>query len=370
MDAGNGTVTDRSSSRLSTPRRGFRVLDAMMLVAATALGCGWMSAICGDDDGFYDLWRGVVCDWPSYDILTTVGEKSLELALVTIPFIAMGTLALIPIRFVGSRPRFHRLACQPGLIAAGASGVAILVMGLPTLVAGLTAGANSNLVLRMPVTFTVSVAMAGGLAVLVSWMTLLVTGRWRAEPSWIDRLGRSMGFFWIAIGFGVCAGGQLPYEPSVHFIPRSPPEAVGETILRLASLMMPYVALAMLAIMPVRWLAVRRRSRRSARPAGLMAMDAVCLAILFIELPISALALFLFMNARSTDAARWFFNQEPEALATFCGLAVSVSWLTLLGARRWRTESSWIDRLGRSVGGFWLAAGLAVMAGIVLVVST
>jgi hypothetical protein len=37
-----------------------------------------------------------------------------------------------------------------------------------------------------------------GLAVLASWLTLRAGGWWRAEPSWIDRLGRALGVLWIA----------------------------------------------------------------------------------------------------------------------------------------------------------------------------
>lgn len=38
-----------------------------------------------------------------------------------------------------------------------------------------------------------------GLAVACGWMLLLVSGRWRPERSWIDRAGRVLGWFWIAI---------------------------------------------------------------------------------------------------------------------------------------------------------------------------
>jgi hypothetical protein len=34
-------------------------------------------------------------------------------------------------------------------------------------------------------------------AVVVAWVILLLSGRWRSEPSWIDRLGRALGVFWI-----------------------------------------------------------------------------------------------------------------------------------------------------------------------------
>jgi hypothetical protein len=39
-----------------------------------------------------------------------------------------------------------------------------------------------------------------GMAVLTSWMTLIVGRRWRAEPTSVDRLGRAVGVFWIVAG--------------------------------------------------------------------------------------------------------------------------------------------------------------------------
>jgi hypothetical protein len=31
--------------------------------------------------------------------------------------------------------------------------------------------------------------------VIVAWATLGLTGRWRPEPSWLDRAGRAIGLF-------------------------------------------------------------------------------------------------------------------------------------------------------------------------------
>jgi hypothetical protein len=42
-----------------------------------------------------------------------------------------------------------------------------------------------------------------GLAVAAAWMALLLTGRWRAEPSWIDRAGRILGVLWIGYFIGL-----------------------------------------------------------------------------------------------------------------------------------------------------------------------
>jgi hypothetical protein len=46
----------------------------------------------------------------------------------------------------------------------------------------------------------VLLAHHAGWAVVVSWLTLALIGRWRPEPSWVDRWGRVLGFTWIVIG--------------------------------------------------------------------------------------------------------------------------------------------------------------------------
>ena len=115
-------------------RRPFRVLDAMILVAATAIGCGiiqWIDHATGGEFSWSDS-----VDAIRELSLSSSGEmrgefvpKACSLVLwllfVTMPLIVTWTLALIPMRLLGPRPRFRRLACQPGMAAACASGVAI-----------------------------------------------------------------------------------------------------------------------------------------------------------------------------------------------------------------------------------------------------
>jgi len=38
-----------------------------------------------------------------------------------------------------------------------------------------------------------------GCAVAAVWAVQVIGGRFRAEPSWIDRLGRALGVFWIGM---------------------------------------------------------------------------------------------------------------------------------------------------------------------------
>jgi hypothetical protein len=47
---------------------------------------------------------------------------------------------------------------------------------------------------------------------------------------------------------------------------------------------------------------------------------------------------------------------EPVPLAA----AVAAIWSLLIFEQRWRPEPSWIDRAGRCLGIYWLAAGLVV----------
>jgi hypothetical protein len=44
--------------------------------------------------------------------------------------------------------------------------------------------------------FTVSGA---GTVIAACWLLLLAVGRWKPEPTWIDRSGRCLGVCWIAI---------------------------------------------------------------------------------------------------------------------------------------------------------------------------
>ena len=48
--------------------------------------------------------------------------------------------------------------------------------------------------------FTLYSPPLGGFAVVVAWSTQRLLGCWRAEPSWVDRLGRLVGVGWIVIG--------------------------------------------------------------------------------------------------------------------------------------------------------------------------
>ncbi len=111
-------ATNRLTLKPAIPRRRFHLLDAMILVAATALACGitvWIER--GWDSSASDLPAPPITSpqppppviTNNQQILDFVFEASFELILLTLPFFAIWTLALIPIRLLFPGPRLQRL---------------------------------------------------------------------------------------------------------------------------------------------------------------------------------------------------------------------------------------------------------------------
>ena len=135
------------------------------------------------------------------------------------PFVMAWTLAILALRLRHPRPRWIRLIRQPGLVAGlmaalvlawrltGFATLCARIWGDPGLAAwfprhfegsGCFMGGNPGWLLFDTDHFLNTMAMIGA-AVAASWTLLLVGGQWRPERSWIDRAGRALGGFWIAI---------------------------------------------------------------------------------------------------------------------------------------------------------------------------
>jgi hypothetical protein len=143
-----------------------------------------------------------------------------DLAAVGMPLVATVTLVLIPIALVCNRSRFRQLARSPGLMALCASGVAMALIGLQLVVMVLQdfafacEGIGWEEISAVPAWLIEEEKVApltscGGMAVLASWITLLIGLQWRAKPTWADRLGRALGFFWILAAFAVAISSVL-----------------------------------------------------------------------------------------------------------------------------------------------------------------
>ncbi len=169
--------------RDGTPTRRFTFADLMVLVAATGAGLG--------------LFRPYLASFagPSFQhshpslrtIETTYGAWSCVAACWMV--------ALLPLQYRGPHPRRGRLARRPGHVACFVASIALVVGTLHQLVRfafrALTLTPFSFYQLWITVSGNVASAIAG------AWLILALSGRWRSDPGWIDRLGRLLGCLWI-----------------------------------------------------------------------------------------------------------------------------------------------------------------------------
>jgi len=163
--------------------RRFSLVDAMALIAATAVGFG---AIRGLSPEFYTYgfspippptwaqwWLVVLASWAFY----------------VMPLPAAWTIAAVGLRFLGPRPGGRRLSARPGMTATVAASVAVAA-GLAYYLIDLGNPSWHDRPFE-------STTYAAGVAVGAAWTVQAIGRRWRAERSWIDRLGRSLGVYWL-----------------------------------------------------------------------------------------------------------------------------------------------------------------------------
>ena len=178
--------------------RRFTIADGAVLVGATAAG--------------FALSRAAVPGLDSREILDALGElltgrlprnQVLEVtAILVVPCLAAWTLALAAVGVWRTRPRRRRLGRRPGLMACLVAIPALAWGSGSALVSGLFSGRSLNF---GPDTVTVFEFCAdlgsaqAGAAVLACWATMALSGRWRPEPTWVDRLGRLLGVAWIGM---------------------------------------------------------------------------------------------------------------------------------------------------------------------------
>lgn len=196
--ANPGTAAGASSADEPPTRcRPFTVIDAMALIAATAVGLA---------GGRY---------------LTDLRLRGCP-GFVTreLPMLLSWTVALLALRFRGPRPERRLALSQPG---AAACATVLLFLTLTPVLWGLSWAIKSALYSYAQVrpvgivwagTLIVIGSAACGAVVAGAWLALAVSGLRRPEPGWLDRLGRIAGTCWV-LHFGVIFGFMLPAEPPI-----------------------------------------------------------------------------------------------------------------------------------------------------------
>jgi hypothetical protein len=177
----------------SRHRRPFTWVDTVALLLATLLGLAMSKDVL---DG-YDQFSQAIGQ-PRIEGFARWGPG-------TVPLFVCWSLTLLTMR-VGLRPR-RRLMREPGI----APGVVIAILTVRE-VAAAVAGRYWSTIWVPPLTlwgpFSVlgwlgswlpDVSQSAGFAVAAIWLVLGIGRWWRPEPSWIDRAGRALGVYWIAI---------------------------------------------------------------------------------------------------------------------------------------------------------------------------
>lgn len=190
------TATETAGGRAGPPRR-FTLLDGMIAVAALAAGLGLARCLgLGIDREFHGrMWTDARLFFRSW----MIDEFVVQLFRLGTVATLSATLAVFAWRLRRPRPGWRRMAGQPGMAAALAAGAAWLIM-LPWMVLW---HADSSWSFGEGEALGVGTDMAAvlaGFGVASRWGMLLLSRRWRCEPSWIDRSGRLVGVCWMALG--------------------------------------------------------------------------------------------------------------------------------------------------------------------------
>jgi hypothetical protein len=186
---------------LSSDKRRFTVKDGMILVAAAGVAAMFVR---------HYLWSMVVLQ----SIIGGRYPPAIWLRWVegSIPVVGALSTALLICRLLPPRLRRRRLWLLPGT----APGVAVTLGSLQVLFESSCLAVADWLRSRRPGPlppgrpnypyflnhFEIRWNEIGdfvGFAVGTAWLLLILAGRWRTEPSWIDRLGRALGVYWIGL---------------------------------------------------------------------------------------------------------------------------------------------------------------------------
>jgi hypothetical protein len=159
--------------------RRFTMLDAMILVAFTALGMALS-------------WRMSYETQLRFDSLVFRGTYQV------FPYLAAMSFGLLVLSIRQPRPAFRRWVTQPGPIACAVVSLALAATAAVTCRwIALPGGPSMNFSFLF--VWISNSRDAPVYSVAGAWAVLALLGRWRARASWIDRAGRLLILGWLAL---------------------------------------------------------------------------------------------------------------------------------------------------------------------------
>lgn len=172
--------------RKARPTRRFALVDGMILVAATGVGVA--------------LLRPYLASFKRPNFVNSPSMRAIETTYgIWSTVAACWMLALLVIQSRRPRPPLGRLVRRPGHVACCVAAVALAWGALHGLVEYLCLKPGWASFYSFQQTW-IAASVPIGPAVEGAWIVLALSGRWRNDPGWVDRLGRFLGSLWVAWG--------------------------------------------------------------------------------------------------------------------------------------------------------------------------
>ncbi|AGA28431.1 hypothetical protein [Singulisphaera acidiphila] len=194
-------MTSTAHAVSSRSARAFGLVDAMVLIAATAVGFA-SYRVCKDSWaglGGIPLFRNSNT-WLIAFLYRATTWASLWLVPWTVALLLLSLRRpRAPLRLLARQPGFVATVASTLLFALGAAEIFLVlaVRYLPTWRLGFLAFFLRPLFLHCA--FDLQLPTLMGAAVAGSWLVLFLNGRWRPGRNWLDGLGRALGYCWVAL---------------------------------------------------------------------------------------------------------------------------------------------------------------------------
>lgn len=168
--------------------------DTISLVIAAAIGFAWAQA-----QTPLSLELRLLFSRP-IDYSHLIGT----LLVIFHPIFSMLTIILFMLWLRRPCPKLLHLARQPGFLACAVATLGVAIGLLLTCIIHIMTGLDISDIEIIEIWRYITFGI--GWAVLGAWVGLIVGSRWRPEPSWLDRLGRTLGIIWIVFPIAILSG--------------------------------------------------------------------------------------------------------------------------------------------------------------------
>ncbi len=200
------TIKNRGSSmslQMNNNRcRRITIADAMLLVMGTAIGIAWTRYWLLLEQDSYEAGLDRLTGFARNMRLARWWAEALSCCILSL------SVTWMVVRLRKPRLSIRRLSRQPGFVSTTAALTAFAVDSFFDITAWMTGLIQvfdaprwslawwGDVWEDMILSLCLRTLCA---AVVVAWLLLAISGRWRREPGWIDGIGTALGFYWLLV---------------------------------------------------------------------------------------------------------------------------------------------------------------------------